>query len=154
MKKGDLTKKDKILIFLNEYYFGYGILFSLLRVLAGPFILYIGINQYINGNYKALLMIAFGIYYLFQPLILILKQKSWFENFELDYEINPEKMIIKSNKSKSELDYSEFITVRERKKYFVLRTKSKQGIYLPTKLLESNEIDILNTLKKTTANNG
>ena len=140
-------------MFLNEYYFGYGIFFSILRIVAGPLILIMGLNLYFNGNTKLGIgysgfMIFFGIYYILKPLIIILTQKSWFQNFDLDYTINPDKIIIESNKSKSELDYSDLKTVLKRKTYYALKTKSKQGIYLPIKLLESNEIDILNKLKK------
>ena len=81
-------------------------------------------------------------------MIIILTQKSWFQNFDLVYTINPDNIIIESDKSKSELDYSDLKTVLKRKTYYALKTKSKQGIYLPIKLLESNEIDILNKLQK------
>ena len=154
MKKQNLSQFEKIKIFLNEYYFGYGILFSALRIIGGPLILIMGLNQYFNGNSKVGIsysgfMIFFGIYYLIKPLIIILTQKAWFKNFDLVYEIEPEKIIIHSGKSKSELDYSELKTVRKRKTYFALRTNSKQGIYLPIKFLEPTEVNILNKLKKT-----
>src|SRR5690606_24220530 len=140
-------------IFLNEYYFGYGILFSILRIVGGPMILIYGLSLYFNGNEKPEIsysgfMIIFGIYYLLKPLIIVLTQKSWFENFNLNYKINSDKIVIESDKSKSELDYSELKSIRKRKTYYALKTKSKQGIYLPIKFLESNENDILNKLNK------
>lgn len=153
MNKEKLSQFDRIKIFLNEYYFGYGIFFSILRIIGGPLILIMGLNLYFIGNTKPGIgysgfMIFFGIYYLLKPLIIILTQKAWFKNFDLDYEIQSEKIIIQSDNSKSELDCSELKTVLKRKTYFALKTKSKQGIYLPIKLLESAEIDILNKLKK------
>lgn len=153
MQKQKLSQFEKIKIFLNEYFFGYGILFSTLRIVGGPLILIMGLNQYFNGNTKSEIgysgfMIFFGIYYMLKPLIIVLTQKAWFKNFDLDYEIEPEKIVIKSDKSKSELDYSDLKTVLKRKTYFAMKTKSKQGIYLPIKFLEPNEIDILNNLIK------
>ena len=153
MNKEKLAQFDRIKIFLNEYYFGYGVFFSIIRVVAGPLILAMGLNLYFNGHTKPGIgysgfMIFFGVYYLLKPLIIVLTQKSWFENFDLNYTINPDKIIIESDKSKSELDYSDLKTVLKRKTYYALKTKSKQGIYLPIKYLESNEIDILNKLKK------
>lgn len=158
MNKQKITQFERIKIFLNEYYFGYGIYFTLLRIIGGPIILIMGLNIYINGNTKfgigySGFMIMFGIYYLVKPFLIILTQRAWFKNFDLDYEIEPDKIIIQSDKSKSELDYSELKTVKQRKTYYVLKTDSNQGIYLPVKFLESNEINILNQLKKTTANN-
>jgi len=152
-EKEKLSQIDRIIIFLNEYYFGYGFFFSILRIISGPLIFIIGLNLYLSGNTKPAtglsgFMMFFGIYYLLRPFIIILTHKAWFNNFDLDYEIKPEKIIIKSGKSKSELDYTELKTILKRKTYFTLKTKSKQGIYLPIKLLEPNEIDILNNLKK------
>ncbi|MFI2741488.1 YcxB family protein [Zhouia sp. PK063] len=112
-----------------------------------------GLNLYFDGNTKPGIgysgfMMFFGIYYLLKPLIIVLTQKAWFKNFDLDYEIQPEKIIINSGKSKSELDYSDLQNVLRRKTYFALKTTSKQGIYLPIKLLETTEIDILEKLNK------
>tara|TARA_B110000090_G_C13226337_1_gene386823 strand:+ start:220 stop:699 length:480 start_codon:yes stop_codon:yes gene_type:complete len=153
VNKEKLSQLEKIKIFLNEYYFGYGVFFSILRIIGGPLILIMGLNLYFNGNTKPGIgysgfMIFFGIYYCLKPLIIILTQKAWFKNFDYNYLIGPEKIIIQSGKSKSELDYSELKTVQKRKTYYTLKTKSKQGIYLPIKLLEPTEIDILNKLKK------
>ncbi|MGG5485575.1 YcxB family protein [Gaetbulibacter sp. PBL-D1] len=152
LQKIKISLVEKIKIFLNEYYFGYGVFFSILRILGGPLILIMGLNLYFNGITKSGIgysgfMIFFGIYYLLKPLILVLTQDAWFKNFDLEYKIQPKKIIIQSEKSKSELDYSKLKTVQERKTYFVLKTNSKQGIYLPTKLLETSEIEILNNLK-------
>nr|WP_242528059.1 YcxB family protein [Muricauda sp. CAU 1633] len=92
-------------------------------------------------------MVLFGFYYLLKPLVIILTQKSWYKNFDLDYKIEPDKIIVQSGKSKSELDYSDLKKVLKRKTYFALKTKSDQGIYLPIKLLSPNETEILNKLK-------
>ncbi len=152
MNKYKLSQSEKIKIFLNEYYFGYGGLYSVSRIISGPLIFIMGLNLYFNGNTKSGLsysgiLVVFGIYYTLKPLITLLTQKAWFKNFELNYSITPKKIIIESNTSKSELDYSELDKVLKRKTYFALKTKSKQGIYLPIKNLESNEIEILNGLK-------
>ncbi|MBQ4822780.1 YcxB family protein [Aquimarina sp. MMG016] len=152
MSKLNISKSEKIKIFLNEYYFGYGIFYSILRIVCGPLILLMGLNQYFDEsakfgtNYSGIFII-FGIYYILRPLITILTKNSWFENFDLDYSIEPEKIIIKSDKSKSELDYSELDKILKRKSYFALKTKSKQGIYLPIKSLNQAEVKILDGLK-------
>lgn len=153
MNKEKISQSDRIKIFLNEYYFGYGIYFSILRIIGGPIIFIMGLNLYFNGNTKfgisySGFTIFFGIYYLLKPLIIIWTQKAWFKNFDLDYEIENEKIIIYSGKSKSELDYADLKTFKKRKTYFALKTKSKQGFYLPIKLLEPSELAILNKLQK------
>ncbi|MBT0608797.1 hypothetical protein [Aequorivita echinoideorum] len=152
MNKEKITQFDRIKIFLYEYYFGYGIYFSVLRIIGGPLILMIGFYLYFIAKTRFGIsyggfMIFFGIYYLLKPLILILTRKAWFRNFDLDYRIENEKIIIKSDKSKSGLDFSDLKTVKKRKAYFALKTISKQQFYLPIKYLKPSEIDILNNLK-------
>lgn len=153
MNKSNIPQSERIKIFLNEYYFGYGVYYSILRIVAGPLILLMGLNMYLNGSTKfgvsySGFMIFFGLYYILKPMITILIQKSWFKKFDLIYQIEPEKIIIKSGNSKSELDYSELNKVQKRKTYFALKMKSKQGIYLLIKHLEPTEIEILNKLVK------
>ncbi len=153
MNNQKLSLSEKLKIFLNEYYFGYGIFYSILRIISGPVILIMGLNLYFNGSTKlgisySGIFVIFGIYYILRPLIILLTKKSWIKNFDFDYSINPEKIVITSGKSKSEVDYSEINKVIKRKTYYVLRTNAKQGIYLPIKNLESDEIEILNELKK------
>jgi len=152
VKTEKLSKLEKVKIFLNEYYFGYGVYFSIIRIIGGPLIFFMGLNLYFNSYTKPGIgysgfMILFGIYYCLKPLVIILTQRTWFKNFDLSYMIEPEKIIIQSSKSRSELDYSDLKTILKRKTYFTLKTKSKQGIYLPIRLLEPTEIDILNKLK-------
>ncbi len=153
VNKLNLSKLEKIKIFLNEYYFGYGIFYSILRIISGPLILIMGLNQYFDESTKfgtnySLIFIIFGVYFTLRPLITVLSKNTWFKNFDLDYSIEAEKIVIQSGKSKSELDYSDLDKVLKRKSYFALKTKSKQGIYLPIKNLEPSEIEILNGLKK------
>lgn len=157
MRTQHLSQFERTKIFLNEYFFGYGIFFTIVRLIGGPLILIMGLNLYFTGETKpgvgyAGFMIAFGIYYILKPLIIILTKKAWFEKFDLNYKIEPDKMIVQSEKSKSDLDYSELVSVLKRKTYYVLRTKSKQGIYLPIKYLEPAELSILDGLKKTNGN--
>lgn len=152
MNKNKISEFEKIKIFLNEYYFGYGFYYTILRLIAGPLILIMGIHMYSNGNSEPGLtepkfLILFGLYYILQPIIRIVTKKEWFKNFDLDYTITPEKIIVKSAMSKSELDFSEFTSISKRKTYFVFKFKSKQGICIPLSYLDENEIDILNELK-------
>ncbi|WP_373060307.1 hypothetical protein [Zunongwangia sp. H14] len=153
MKTQHLSQFDRIKIFLNEYFFGYGVFFTIVRLIGGPLILIMGLNLYFTGDTKlgvgyAGFMIAFGIYYILKPLIIILTKKSWFQNFDLSYKIEPDKIVVQSEKSKSDLDYSDLVSILKRKTYYALRTKSKQGIYLPIKYLEPAELSILDGQKK------
>ncbi|MBD0779978.1 YcxB family protein [Maribacter sp. ANRC-HE7] len=148
-----ISQAEKIKIFLNEYYFGNKSYNSILRIVAGPVILILGFLMYMHGNSKLGIgysgfIIFYGIYYSLKPFIIIFIQKSRFKNIDPNYQIQSDKIIIQSGKSKSELYYSELENILKRKTYFALKTKSKQGIYLPVRILEAEEIDILDRLKK------
>lgn len=155
MRIQQLSRSQKIKIFLNEYYFGYGVFYSILRLIGGPLVFLMGLNIYDTGDTKpgvgyAGFMIAFGIYYSLKPLIIILTKKSWYANFDLSYKIEPDKIVVRSEKSKSELDHSELTAVLKRKTYYALKIKSKRGIYLSIKELEPAELSILEELKERT----
>jgi len=151
MKNQKLSKLEIAKIFLNEYYFGYGIPYMTLRLIAGPLILIIGINQYTNGNTKAGIgyagfMIFFGVYYTLKPIIVLLYSKSWYDNFDVEVSIETDKLLLQKGKIKSEVDYSEIVKTHKRKTYYKLSLSSKQELYLPTKNLETTEFEILENL--------
>lgn len=149
MKHQKISRYEKIKIFLHEYYLGYGVLFSLLRMLGGPLIVIMGLSQYHNSTTKpsvgyAGFMILFGIYYILKPLFILLTQKAWFQNLDIDYTLEPEKIILQAAHSKSEIAYSDLKSVLKRKSYYALKTHTKQGIYLPLKYLTPTEVELLN----------
>jgi hypothetical protein len=151
LKNQKLSKLEIAKIFLNEYYFGYGIAYMTLRLLAGPLILIMGISQYTNGNTKAGVgyagfMIFFGIYYMLKPIIVLLYSKSWYNNFDVEVSIEADKLFLQKGKIKSEVDFSEIERTHKRKTYYKLSLSSKQGLYLPTKNLEQQELEILENL--------
>lgn len=146
-----IIKYEAIKIFLYEYYFGYGVYLAIQRLIGGPLILIIGINLYITSTAKASIgyagfVIFFSIYYILKPFVLVLTQKGWFQNSEVDFNIKPDKFIITTGKSVSELDFSDVVSVKKRKTYFAVKTSTKQSFYLPIKYLEASEIDVLNKL--------
>ncbi|MCB9224986.1 MAG: YcxB family protein [Crocinitomicaceae bacterium] len=150
MIKQEFPKSEKVKIFLNEYYFGYGSYHTFVRIFGGPITLALGIYLYLykfdQQEAFAIFTIIYSIYYILKPLFIILKRKDWFENFDQDYTIEPDKLIIQKGNSRSELDYSEFELRLKRKTYYVLKTKAKQAIYFPKSLLEPYEIEILDKL--------
>lgn len=153
MRRAELSRREKIQIFLNEYYLGYGFVFSFLRIAGGPLVTAMGSYLYLHeppkpGMSYAGFMIIFGIYYSLKPIILILTRKAWFKNFDLGYHFEAEKLIIRSGKSMTDLAYADLAAVLKRKNYFAVRMRSKQTLYLPVKSLKPEEIYILEGLKK------
>lgn len=153
MKENNLTKTEKIRIFLKDYYLGQGIYFSIQRIIGGPIILIAGIYLYLNGTDRSDLsysgfMIFFGIYYILKPFIFILSKKEYFKNFDLNYQLEAEKIILKADKSQSEIAYADFKKVFERNNYFGLRTHANQTIYLCKNQLDPQEINLIKSLKK------
>ena len=151
MKENNLTKTEKIKIFLKEYYLGQGTYFSIQRIIGGPIILFAGIYMYLNGDNRSALsysgfMIFFGIYYTVKPLIFILTNKGYFNNFDLNYQLESDKIILKADKSKSEIAYVDFKKVFERDSYFGLQTKANQTIYICKNKLDQKETNLIKAL--------
>jgi len=146
MIKDTIDFKDKIKMFLNEYYFGYGPLISLIRVLSGPLLIYMAINKKGDSSYS-IFTLVFGIYFIIRPLILILTQKKFFEELDRKVDILDSKVIVESGESRAEISYNDFKKILKRKKYYVLRTHANQSIYIPNYKLNKGESEILNKVK-------
>jgi len=153
MKTNSLTENEKKRIFLSEYYFGYGILISILRFLGGPLILGLGLYFLSEQNDNNLIsyngfMILYGIYYILKPIIFLYTKKEYFDNFDLEFKFEPERLILRKNLIKSEVDYSEFKKVIERDHYFILKLSTKQSIHICKNQLNDAEYEIINLIKR------
>jgi hypothetical protein len=153
MKKIQLKKTEKIKIFLNEYYFGFGNWVTILRMFGGPFMLLMGMFLYNFGQNKIHIayggaLILFGFYYFIRPVMFIWMRKEWLKRETVFFEFSPDKLVIQVDKSTSELDYSELKSIKSRKSYYAFTTKDNQSIYFPKYYLDPQDEEKINTLIK------
>jgi hypothetical protein len=154
----EISRKQKLLIFIYEYYFGYNLFIKIIRLLGGPLIFLFGIHFYKMGYDKFSIAysgfcLLFGAYFTFKPLIWILSRWKMYESDKVMIEIDDIKINILEENIKSELSFDLFKRIRERPWYFSLILDTKQKIYLPKNILTDDQIKIIRDKSKTLINN-
>lgn len=143
-----LERKERILMFFNEYYFGVSALVTIFRMFGGPIIFYVGLIIYSSASDRfgigyGGMMIAFSIYYALKPLWWILIKWKYHKTVKFQLEAAPDKLIIKEDRSESQIDYSKFESIVQRKHYFSLRVQNGLKMYLPIKRLSERTVKTL-----------
>ena len=148
-----LNRKERIRMFINEYYFGVSRLVSLIRLIGGPAIFVAGLLMYSSApdrfeiGYGGM-MVAFSVYYTFIPLWWILIKWKYYKTISFSLEATPDRLIIKEDRSESKTDYSQFEKIIRRKHYFSLRIQKGLKIYLPIEKLSARTVEVLTEKQK------
>ncbi len=148
-----LTRKERILMFLNEYYFGGSALTTLLRLFSGPPMFYIGLTMYSKASDRVGigyggLMVVFSIYYTFKPFLWILFKWKYFRSVEFRIEATADRLLIQEDGSESQTEYSKFERIVKRTNYFALSVQKGLKIYLPIAGLSASTVDTLTQHEK------
>ena len=143
-----LERSERIKMFFKEYYFGASALPMIFRMIGGPIIFYIGQNMYSNvmdrfGIAYSGMMVAFSIYYTFQPFWWVLVKWKYYKTIDFQLEATTDKLIIKEGESESQTAYSKFEKIIKRKSYFSLRIQKGFKIYLPFDKLSEETNNVL-----------
>jgi hypothetical protein len=142
----DITRKQKTLMFLNEYYFGYHISINILRLLGGPLIIGIGIYFFemkdadnMATTYAALCFL-YGIYYMLKPYLWVLGRWKAFGDNQIRVDIDGEMMSIAEDKARTEVRFDHFSQIIERSWYFTFLINRNQRISLPKSVLTEEQM--------------
>jgi len=143
-----LERKERIKMFLNEYYFGVPKLITAMRLIAGPLIGFLGLNMLLTASDRfgigyGGVMIAICIYYTLLPLWWILRKWKSYETIEFNFEADPDQIIINESESETKIEYAKFKNIIQRKNYFVLMLEHGSKIYLPLEKLSQKTIETL-----------
>ena len=143
-----IERKDRIKMFLNEYYLGVSSLITIIRVLGGPLVFYVGLEMYLNASDRfgigyGGMMVAFSIYYTLKPFWWVLIKWKYYKTIEFQLEAAPDRLLIKEGQSESQTDYSKFENIIRRKNYFALRIQKGLKIYLPIEKLSQQTVEEL-----------
>lgn len=135
-------------MFFDEYYFGVSMLATIVRLVGGPVVSYVGLAMYLNapdrfGIGYGGIVVAFSIYYTFKPFWWVLINWKYFKTIEFQLQAAPDKLIIKEDQSESHTEYSKFENIIKRKHYFTLRIQKGLMIYLPIEKLSEQTIETL-----------
>jgi hypothetical protein len=130
-----LSRKKRIKMFLNEYYFGYSLWITIMRLIGGPFVFLIGINMYQNTDRFGIayggFCIIYGLYYTLKPAIWIISRLDSFKAFDLSVEIFDNKLKLKDNVSDSEILLDSFRRILKRKSYYAFEISKFNKLYIP-----------------------
>lgn len=143
-----LERKERIRMFLNEYYVGGSTLVTIIRIIGGPFILYLGLDLYVNASGRfgigyGGILVAFSVYYTLKPFLWVLIKWTYYKTIEFQIAATPDKLIIKEDGSESQTEYSKFEKIIKRKNYFALRIRKGLKIYLPINKLSEQTVATL-----------
>jgi len=137
-------RKEKIIIFLKDYYFGFSKWIIFLRLFGGPLLILIGLYLYNEGFDKFSVAysgfcILYGIYMIFKPCIWVLSHTDNYKTENVDIEVEDDFLRIKDAQNESKIGFETFIKILEKKDYFSFVITKSQRLRIPKRLLEVDE---------------
>lgn len=148
-----LLRADRIKMFINEYYFGYSWWITLMRIVGGPLLIFMGIRLYGDQERFGIayggFCIIYGLYYTIKPVLWILFRQDSFKSVQFEIEVSQDKLMIRDSESQSEVLLDGLQKIMKRKSYFALQLTKQNKIYLPFSLLTSDQISVIDNKIKT-----
>jgi hypothetical protein len=149
-----LTKAERISIYRKDYYHVGKPYLKIMRRFGGPFIIALSLYNYyfVESSFIQSLSgftLIFGIYYTLKPLIIPFLKPRLFEGYTFQFQITPDKIILKEDESGSELEHQFFKSVQQNETHYALRTPKNEVLHLPKSQLTAQETTQLNALLTT-----
>lgn len=142
-------------MFIIDYYWGYGNLISLLRILVGPSLTFIGLDLYLNGYDKfsvaySGVLILYGIYMIFKPYLWVLVRLENYKTENVSIGVFEDYMTINDEFNESKVSFESFKNIIESKTFFTFVISKSQRLRLPKSMFEPEEQKIIKSkIKKT-----
>ena len=152
-----LHRKEKISMFLKDYYFGHSNWITILRLIGGPLLILIGLDLYRKGFDKFSVAysgfcILYGVYMIFKPYLWILFRLDNFKTENLEINVNDDLMIIRDDKNESKIGFETFKKILNKNDYFSFVISNSQRIRIPKRLFDNEEQEIIQKKIKTLYN--
>lgn len=148
-----LYRKEKIRLFLLDYYFGYSKWVTLVRLIGGPGLILIGLDLYKKGFDKFSVAysgfcLLFGVYMIFKPYLLVLFQLDNYKTENVDIKVGVDFLLLKDDKNESKIGFETFKKIIHKQSYFSFVFSKSQRLRIPKRLIENDEQEIiLNRIK-------
>ncbi|MCF8275203.1 MAG: hypothetical protein K9J17_00595 [Flavobacteriales bacterium] len=143
-----ITRKQRIKMFVYEYYLGVSKWLGLVRFIGGPVYFVIGLKIYDFATDR--LEIAFGgflvvlsVYYFFKPVWWVVVFWKNFKTIDFQLELGENQLMIEEDGAFTKIDYGKFDKICRRPEYFVLSLGKRSKVYLPVKSLSDQAIETL-----------
>lgn len=140
-----LFSKDRVRMFLNEYYFGPSKALTLIRIFSGPLMIYVGVN-FLNAHHDrafAYFSILYGSYLLVKPLVWILYRISSFKTVTIAIDVQEDFIVIKDDFSESKILFDGFEEISKKSWYYTLQVSKANRMHLPFYLFDLRQREIL-----------
>jgi hypothetical protein len=143
-----VCRKEKVSMFLIDYYTGNSRLVNVLRIIGGPILICMGLNIYQNEFSKTMIayggfLALYGGYMVFKPILFILLRLDSFSTEQLSVEIAADFIHLTSDQSESKLNLESCKSIKQRKQFFVITISKAQKLRIPKRLLKDVEISVL-----------
>ena len=143
-----LYRKDRIRMFIIDYYWGYGKLISLLRIIGGPSLILIGLDLFVNGFDKfsvaySGVLIIYGIYMILKPYLWVLFRLENYKTENVSIAVFEDYMTIKDELNESKVSFDAFKNIIESKGFFTFIISKSQRLRLPKSIFETEELRII-----------
>lgn len=143
-----LYRKEKITMFIKDYYFGYSKWITILRLLGGPLLMIIGLYFYTTGIDKfsiaySGICILYGAYMIVKPIVWVLSRFDSYKTETLDIKIDYNCITVRDNNNEFKIGFETFIKMIDNKDYFTFIISKSQRLRLPKRLIEVDEQKII-----------
>lgn len=144
-----VTRKEKERMFVREYYFGYGFLGSINRIILGPVLVFAGIYLLVKNAEEydwiyAILCLLFGLMSIIKPYLAVAANKKGFGEENLNVTVDKENINIEDSKNYvSKLSFDSIMDIKERKTYLAIIFNKKQRIQIPKRLFSEKALNII-----------
>lgn len=140
-----LLSKDHILMFLNEYYFGHSKTLTIIRIVTGPLMIYVGFQflaTYDEVTF-AYFSILYGSYLIIKPFVWILLRLNSFKTVSLAIDVHEDFIVIKDQFSETKILFEGFDEISMKRWYYVLQVTKANRMHLPFYLFSDAQRKIL-----------
>lgn len=140
-----LLMKDRVLMFLNEYYFPKSKALTLIRIVTGPLMIYIGLKFLADYQDRvfAYFSIFYGIYLIVRPAVWILFRIKSYRTVDVVIDVQEDYIFIKDQFSESKILFEGFELIMKKRWYYVLQADQTTKLYLPFYLFTDLQREVL-----------
>jgi hypothetical protein len=149
-----IYRKEKIKMFLQDYYFGYGKWITLLRLIGGPGLILIGLDLYRKGFDKFSVAysgfcLLYGIYMIFKPYLWVLFRLDNYRTENVVIQVDEDSLLLTDDKNESKIGFETFKKIFDRKSYYSFVISKSQRLRIPKRLIDNNGQGIIENRIKT-----
>lgn len=140
-----LLMKDRVLMFLNEYYFPKSKALTLIRIVTGPLMIYIGLKFLADYQDRvfAYFSIFYGIYLIVRPAVWIFFRMKSYRTVDVVIDVQEDYIFIKDQFSESKILFEGFELIMKKRWYYVLQADQTTKLYLPFYLFTDLQREVL-----------